>query len=150
MNAKTPTQSLERKISQYDQLNPDHGDIPATQDQHQDSINSIEEELPPSVPNTNTNTNPSPPFIPITDKDIVLANELVKSTVSCISNLIYKHKKCQDLLRFSHSLPVILNQCHTNMNNPFLREYSLMCIRNACEDNIENQQVIESYRQASK
>lgn len=138
--AKTPTESLERKINEYDQMNPEHPDISgiSPEESVSDEMNNL----------SNTNSNPTSSFIQ--DEDIVLANQVVKSIVNCISNLIYRNKLGQDLLRISNTIPIILNQCHTNMNNPFIREHSLMCIRNACENNMENQKVIESYRQAAK
>lgn len=40
----------------------------------------------------------------------------------------------------------VLNHCSTNFDIPLGREWALLCIRNACEGNIENQQFIEQLK----
>lgn len=50
----------------------------------------------------------------------------------------------KDMIRTREGLPVILSYCVTDFENPLCREYALMCIRNLCEGNLENQRFIES------
>jgi ataxin-10 len=39
---------------------------------------------------------------------------------------------------------VVLAYCATDFENPLCREFALMCVRNLCEGNLENQRLIES------
>jgi ataxin-10 len=40
----------------------------------------------------------------------------------------------------------LLSYCATDFDNPLCREFALMCIRNLCEGNLENQRFIESLK----
>jgi hypothetical protein len=41
-------------------------------------------------------------------------------------------------------LAVLLCFCGTDFDNPFTREWALLAVRNACENNLENQRFIDS------
>ena len=43
-------------------------------------------------------------------------------------------------------LPVVLQNCSTDFENPLSREWGLLCIRNACSGNLANQSFIESLK----
>lgn len=73
---------------------------------------------------------------------ILFANQLIKSISKCLGNMVHKCKMAQDFLRTSDCLMVVLNHCSTNINNPLEREWNLMCVRNATENNLENQEFI--------
>ena len=87
--------------------------------------------------------------------------------IRIISNLVYQCPSNQDFLRtlpFSNgsheseyldvvqrneenietggALPLILNHCRVDSHNPFLREWGIVCIRNICEGNAQNQAFI--------
>jgi hypothetical protein len=56
--------------------------------------------------------------------------------------LIYKSNAAQKKFREYGGLNLVLSYCATNFANPLSREWALLCIRNACENNIENQTFI--------
>nr|CCA15377.1 conserved hypothetical protein [Albugo laibachii Nc14] len=67
--------------------------------------------------------------------------------IAVIGNLCYRARVHQDLLRRLGGIPLVLNHCIIDERNPLIREWSLVAIRNICEDNAENQQFIASLKQ---
>lgn len=64
-----------------------------------------------------------------------------------ISNVCFNRRCNQDAVRNSgNGLFVVLNQCNVDENSPYLREWSILAIRNLCENNLENQQAIANLR----
>jgi hypothetical protein len=61
-----------------------------------------------------------------------------------IANLSYNNLECQELIRSEGGIPVILNHFIIDDNNPYLREWTILAIRNITENNIENQNFISS------
>ena len=70
-----------------------------------------------------------------------------RDLVGLIANLSFRNKKVQDLVREFDGIVLILNQCNLDSENPFIREWSLLALRNLCEDNVENQKVISSLKE---
>lgn len=63
----------------------------------------------------------------------------------CMENigyLCFKDPRVQDKLRESHILEIILSNCIIDDYNPFLKEYSIVCIKYALENNQSNQELI--------
>ncbi|KAJ3238268.1 hypothetical protein HDU81_008092 [Chytriomyces hyalinus] len=56
----------------------------------------------------------------------------------------FKCRAAQDEIRRVGGIPVILNHCTIDDQNPFIKEWSVFAIRNLCEGNLENQRLIES------
>ncbi|XP_010456308.1 PREDICTED: ataxin-10-like [Camelina sativa] len=65
-----------------------------------------------------------------------------RDIVSVIGNCAYRRKEVQDEIRERDGLFLMLQQCVTDDDNPFLREWGLWCVRNLLEGNPENQQVV--------
>ncbi|KAG7558134.1 Ataxin-10 domain [Arabidopsis suecica] len=65
-----------------------------------------------------------------------------RDIVSVIGNCAYRRKKVQDEIRERDGLVLMLQQCVTDDENPFLREWGLWCVRNLLEGNPENQEVV--------
>lgn len=65
-----------------------------------------------------------------------------RDIVSVIGNCAYRRKKVQDEIRERDRLFLMLQQCVTDDENPFLREWGLWCVRNLLEGNQENQEVV--------
>jgi len=59
-----------------------------------------------------------------------------------IANLSYNSVECQELIRTEGGIPTILNHFVIDNSNPFLREWSILTIRNITENNVQNQEVI--------
>jgi ataxin-10 len=66
--------------------------------------------------------------------------------IRIIGNMCYHHAIHQDLVREKGFLPLILNHCNLDDTNPLVREWSLVALRNLCEENEANQQYIQSLR----
>lgn len=64
------------------------------------------------------------------------------SLIQLLANFAYKCREVQDALRISGALPLILNGCRSDDNNPLVREWAVFAVRNICEDNDENQRYI--------
>lgn len=63
----------------------------------------------------------------------------------CMENigyLCFKDPKVQNKLREAHILEIILSNCIIDDYNPFLKEYSVICIKYALENNKKNQDLI--------
>lgn len=44
-------------------------------------------------------------------------------------------------------LPVILDSCNIDARNPFITQWAVLAIRNACEGNTANQELVRSVQQ---
>ncbi|XP_055585846.1 ataxin-10 [Uranotaenia lowii] len=69
---------------------------------------------------------------------------LKSSLVKALANLSYKNKKNQNLAREMEIMSAILDCTNLDARNPFIQEWSILAIRNLCEENPENQQFIAS------
>lgn len=49
-------------------------------------------------------------------------------------------------MKASGALAAVLSHCGTDFENPISREWALLCVRNACEGHVGNQQFIEDLR----
>lgn len=65
-----------------------------------------------------------------------------KDIVAVIGNCAYRRKRVQDEIRERNGILLLLQQCVTDEDNPFLREWGIWCVRNLLEGNAENQQVV--------
>ncbi|XP_058737284.1 uncharacterized protein LOC131609575 [Vicia villosa] len=65
-----------------------------------------------------------------------------RDIVALIGNCVYKRKHAQDELRNKNGVLLLLQQCVTDEDNPFLREWGIWSIRNMLEGNEENQKVV--------
>ncbi|KAI3741259.1 hypothetical protein L1987_58930 [Smallanthus sonchifolius] len=59
--------------------------------------------------------------------------------VAVIGNCAYKRKHVQDEIRDQNGILLMLQQCVTDDENPFLREWGIWGVRNLLEGNLENQ-----------
>lgn len=62
--------------------------------------------------------------------------------VAVIGNCAYKRKHVQDEIRDRNGILLMLQQCVTDDENPFLREWGIWGVRNLLEGNSENQNVV--------
>ncbi|PKA45885.1 hypothetical protein AXF42_Ash016911 [Apostasia shenzhenica] len=62
-----------------------------------------------------------------------------RDLVSVISNCLNGRKQVQDEVRKMNAIPLLLQQCVIDDDNPFLREWGLLAVRNLVEGNAENQ-----------
>ncbi|KAI0500824.1 hypothetical protein KFK09_019041 [Dendrobium nobile] len=65
-----------------------------------------------------------------------------RDLVSVIGNYLHGRKEVQDEIRKRNAIPLLLQQCVVDDDNPFLREWGLLTVRNLLEGNLENQQYI--------
>jgi hypothetical protein len=71
-------------------------------------------------------------------------NEIIKGALALAGNLCYRCPAAQDAFRELGGFQAVLPRCATSFRNPFEREWALMCVRNACEGCLVNQQFIEA------
>ncbi|KAK6164039.1 hypothetical protein DH2020_000903 [Rehmannia glutinosa] len=65
-----------------------------------------------------------------------------RDVVAVIGNCSYSKKHVQDEIREQDGILLLLQQCVTDEDNPFLREWGFWSMRNILERNIENQQLV--------
>ncbi|CAI2164435.1 13383_t:CDS:10 [Funneliformis geosporum] len=66
-----------------------------------------------------------------------------RDIVKIIGNMAYENKIVQDEVRKLGGIPLILNQCNIDDNNPYIREHAIFAIRNILIHNPENQKLVE-------
>lgn len=66
-------------------------------------------------------------------------SKLVKS----IANLSFRNKKNQELAREMEIMQSIFECTNADARNPLIREWSILAIRNLCEENLENQEIVQ-------
>lgn len=64
--------------------------------------------------------------------------------IEIITYLVHNDVDNQNLVREKGGLVLILNNCNLDVNEPFIRERSILCLKYLLENNIENQKFIES------
>lgn len=65
-----------------------------------------------------------------------------RDIVAVIGNCAYGRKHVQDGIRHKNGIPLLLQQCVTDEDNPYLREWGIWCVRNLLEQNTENQRAV--------
>ncbi|KAM3926204.1 ataxin-10 [Leptodactylus fuscus] len=64
--------------------------------------------------------------------------------IRLIANLCYKNRENQDKIYQLDGIPLILDSCSIDDNNPFLNQWAVYAIRNLTENNEKNQELIAS------
>lgn len=65
-----------------------------------------------------------------------------RDIVALIGNCIYRRRHAQDEIRHRNGILLLLQQCITDEDNPFLREWGIWSVRNMLEGNEENQRIV--------
>jgi ataxin-10 len=65
-----------------------------------------------------------------------------RDVVSVIGNLLHRRKRVQDEVRDKQAIHLLLQQCVVDEENPYLREWGLLAVRNMLEGNEDNQQEV--------
>ncbi|WCJ18719.1 ARM repeat superfamily protein [Euphorbia peplus] len=65
-----------------------------------------------------------------------------RDIVAVIGNCTFLRKNVQDEIRQRNGVLLLLQQCVTDEENPFLREWGIWCVRNLLEGNAENQNAV--------
>ncbi|KAF7844690.1 ataxin-10 [Senna tora] len=65
-----------------------------------------------------------------------------RDIVAVIGNCVYRRKHAQDEIRRKNGILLLLQQCVTDEDNPYLREWGIWSVRNMLEGNEENQRVV--------
>lgn len=65
-----------------------------------------------------------------------------RDIVSVIGNCLYRRKHAQDEIRRKNGILLLLQQCVTDEDNPYLREWGIWCVRNMLEGNEENKKEV--------
>ncbi|XP_077449865.1 ataxin-10 [Stigmatopora argus] len=62
--------------------------------------------------------------------------------VRLVANLCYRHPKNQNKVRELEGIPLILDNCRIDSNNPFISQWAVLAIRNLFDNNKKNQEVL--------
>ncbi|EKX54895.1 hypothetical protein GUITHDRAFT_149898 [Guillardia theta CCMP2712] len=62
--------------------------------------------------------------------------------IRILANMCYRDRESQDMVRELGGIPLILQASNMDENNPFSREWSILAVRNLCEGNEANQEII--------
>lgn len=73
-----------------------------------------------------------------------ISYSLKSALVKALANLSYRNKKNQNLAREMDIMAAILDCANLDARNPLIKEWSILAIRNLCEDNLENQKFVAS------
>ncbi|KAF7997155.1 hypothetical protein HCN44_005432 [Aphidius gifuensis] len=63
--------------------------------------------------------------------------------VRLIGNLVHKHKKNQDTVRENDGIALLLDCCNIDARNPLILQWTIIAIRNLCQNNFDNQKIIQ-------
>jgi len=66
--------------------------------------------------------------------------------IRMIANLAYENSLAQDTVREEGGIPLVLESCIIKDSNPYMREWSILALRNLCLDNELNQQYISNLK----
>lgn len=64
--------------------------------------------------------------------------------IQVVANMMYRNKMCQDLFREIDGIPLLLDCCNIDARNPFILQWTILAIRNLCEGNSINQEIIKN------
>ncbi|XP_070156440.1 ataxin-10 [Polyergus mexicanus] len=64
--------------------------------------------------------------------------------IQVIANMVHKDKMCQDLFREIDGIPLLLDCCNIDARNPLILQWTIFALRNLCEGNLENQDIIRN------
>ncbi|KAM9845830.1 ataxin-10 [Aulostomus maculatus] len=62
--------------------------------------------------------------------------------IRLIGNLCYTNTNNQNKVRELEGIPLILDNCNIDSNNPFISQWSIFAIRNLLENNTQNQELV--------
>lgn len=69
-----------------------------------------------------------------------LQGKLVKrSIVRMIGNVCFENESVQNRVRTNGGIPLILESCAIDDDNPLIQQWAIFAIRNLCQNNLENQ-----------
>ncbi|KAF0354774.1 Essential cytoplasmic protein Ctr86 [Gigaspora margarita] len=66
-----------------------------------------------------------------------------RDIIKVIGNMAYNNSFVQDEVRKLGGIPLILNQCNIDDNNPYIREHAIFALRNLLINNSENQKLVK-------
>jgi len=69
---------------------------------------------------------------------------IMTATIRNLSNIIYESQVVQDEIRELGGIPLLLNQCNIDDNNPYLREHAIFAIRSLVTNNATNADLIRT------
>lgn len=96
-------------------------------------------------------------FSPIQNLEALTPNSTVKADfekeisfsfktklVKSLANLSYQNKRNQELAREMEIMQSIFECTNADARNPLIKEWSILAIRNLCEENNENQDIVKN------
>lgn len=85
-------------------------------------------------------------LLPSSDEKAHIESELSYSfktkLVRSLANLSYQNRRNQELAREMEIMQSIFECSNADARNPLIKEWSILAIRNLCEENLENQEIV--------
>ncbi|EEB08534.2 hypothetical protein SJAG_03692 [Schizosaccharomyces japonicus yFS275] len=79
---------------------------------------------------------------PVRNEFAEAAAGLKRECLRLITFLLHLHPTLQDEVRELGAIPLILQQCNIDDHNPYIREITILCIRQLLFNNVENQSLV--------
>lgn len=70
--------------------------------------------------------------------------------IRIVGNLVYDNEKNQNIVRENDGIPLLLDCCNIDAKNPLIIQWTILAVRNLCENNTENQEVIRKSTEIGK
>ncbi|XP_074646188.1 ataxin-10-like [Tubulanus polymorphus] len=71
---------------------------------------------------------------------------LKRDLIRLVSNLVYKHKKNQNMVRELEGIPIILNHTNIDGRNPFITQWCILAVRNLMDGNDDNKSYLNELK----
>eukprot|EP01117_Protostelium_nocturnum_P013052 TRINITY_DN4840_c0_g2_i1.p1 TRINITY_DN4840_c0_g2~~TRINITY_DN4840_c0_g2_i1.p1 ORF type:complete len:532 (-),score=164.81 TRINITY_DN4840_c0_g2_i1:835-2208(-) len=69
-----------------------------------------------------------------------------RDLITILANISYKHKGVQDKARELDIFPMLLSNCKIDEKNPYIKEWSILALRNLLDQNHDNQAAVEAIK----
>ncbi|XP_033115272.1 ataxin-10-like isoform X2 [Anneissia japonica] len=76
-------------------------------------------------------------------QDIHPSHGFKRDLIRLVGNMCFRHTYNQNKVRELEGIPLLLDNCTIDSNNPFISQWATLAIRNVCENNRENQEIIK-------
>lgn len=75
-----------------------------------------------------------------------LQKQLVKrSIIRVIGNICFENENVQNRVRLKGGIPLILESCKIDDDNPLIQQWAIFALRNLCQNNLENQAEVAKF-----
>jgi len=81
-------------------------------------------------------------IVALEQQQLSQSGDFHRDVVRLLGNLCWKNRHNQDIVRDLNGIAAVLGSFQVNEASPFIRQWAVFALRNLCEDNLENQEVV--------